>query len=128
MIRFLGERGAATAVEVAMLAPVLILMIFGVIESGRALWVLNTIQRAAESTTRYAAVNSSATDSTLQTQAQTQAVGLNTSNYTVTITHDTTGGVNFVTVSVDYQFTVAVDIIGWGTIGLSGRSRAPFNN
>lgn len=118
----------ATAVEVALLAPAIFLMIYGVIETGRALWISNTLQRAAESATRYAVVNSSATDADITTQAQTDATGLNTDDLTVAITHDTTGSVNFVTVEITFDFSVMTGIVPIDDVTLSGRSRVPFNN
>ena len=37
----------ATAVEFAMIAPVLLMFIFGILEFGRAMWVHNALQQTA---------------------------------------------------------------------------------
>ncbi|MEG3617949.1 TadE/TadG family type IV pilus assembly protein [Magnetovibrio sp. PR-2] len=118
----------ATAVEIALLAPALFLMVYGVIETGRALWISNTLQRAAESATRYAVVNSDASDAQITTQAQTDATGMNSGDLTVNVTHDATGGVNFVTVEVTFDFSVMSGVVPIDDVTLSGRSRVPFNN
>ena len=47
----LGCAGHATA-EFAMIIPVLLLMIIGIFEFGRAYWIQNTLQYAAEQTAR----------------------------------------------------------------------------
>ena len=118
----------ATAVEIALLAPAVFLMIYGVIETGRALWISNTLQRAAESATRYAVVNSDASDAEITTEAETDATGINAGDLDVAITHDATGGVNFVTVEVTFDFSVMSGIVPIDDVTLSGRSRVPFNN
>lgn len=126
--RWHRDQKGATAVEVALLAPIIFLMIFGIIEAGRSLWLLNTLQRSAEATARFAVVNSSATDAALATQAETFAVGIDSSNLIIVITHDTTGGVNFVTVTVSYDYSAVTNLVGIDPVTLTGLSRVPFNN
>ena len=121
------KRGA-TAVEIALLAPALFLMIYGVIETGRALWISNTLQRAAESATRYAVVNSDASDAEIEAQAESEATGVDAADVDVSISHDATGGVNFVTVVVTFDFSVMSGVVPIDDVTLSGRSRVPFNN
>jgi hypothetical protein len=50
-----GNSGA-TAVEFALVAPILFLLLFSIMEFGRAWWTKNSLQYAAERATRYAVV------------------------------------------------------------------------
>jgi hypothetical protein len=54
--RKLDQRGA-TAIEVAIVLPVLLLLVFGMIDFARAIWVQTTLARAAQSAARCAAVD-----------------------------------------------------------------------
>lgn len=55
---FVTDRTAATAIEFALLAPVFLLMLFGIIEIGRLLWVKQALTETAYSTARCAALAS----------------------------------------------------------------------
>jgi len=50
-----AERGA-TAVEFAMVLPLLMILLFGIIDAGRFLWALNRAEKATQAGVRYAAV------------------------------------------------------------------------
>ena|SRR5947208_2686883 len=52
-------RGGSFAVEFGTIAPTLILIIFGIIELGRALWTLSALYYAVEEAARCASINSS---------------------------------------------------------------------
>lgn len=84
----------ASAVEFAVLAPVLLLISFGVAEFARAIWIEQALSSAASYTARCAALslsncaasgayNSSATTSYAQTQAGKWGVTLTSSNIAV---------------------------------------------
>src|SRR5512143_2460198 len=49
---FWGDIAGSAAVEFAVTAPVLILLMFGMIEAGRALWAQNSLQYAVERAAR----------------------------------------------------------------------------
>lgn len=71
--RFRGARSGTSAVEFALLAPIFLAFLLGIVEFGRALWTQAALQFAVESAARCASV-SCATD--IPGYAATQALGL----------------------------------------------------
>ena len=73
----LGERGVA-ALEFAFVLPVLMLIAFGIIDLGRAVWTQTTLDYAAQAAARCRAIGSAScsTDALAQTYGVTQAYGL----------------------------------------------------
>jgi Flp pilus assembly protein TadG len=91
----LGNRRGQNLVEFAMVALILIMLVFGVIEIGRVMLVYTTISNAARVGTRYAIVNGSDTSTSV---ANVQSV---VNNYLAGAPIDTTGA----TVTVGYPDT-----------------------
>lgn len=52
----LGDRGGASAAEFALVLPLFIVLILGVVDAGRLLWELNTIKKATQVGARMAVV------------------------------------------------------------------------
>ncbi len=77
-----GDRGS-TAVEFALLLPILLVMVFGLIDFGRALNAQISLTQAAREGARLAALGDSTSDVTARTQA---AAGNLSSSVTVTVT------------------------------------------
>lgn len=107
-------------VEFALVLPVLVLLLFGVIEFGSAFWTKQQVSAAASEGARRAAVSrSSATRSSdVTTAVRDASPSLSTSNLTVTTSSSWTPGVP-VTVKVTYQTSP----IGMGlleTLGFNG--------
>ena len=126
LIGFLrGDRGTA-ALEFGIVAPLLILLLVAVMEFGRMYWVRDSVQYAAEQTARWAMVNTAATDSQLQARALAQFDGVSGGTPAVSIGRDTANGVNFLTVTVTYNFEFFVDFMGIGDLPLRGESRVPL--
>ena len=118
-------RLGATAVEFAIVAPLFLVMVYGVMEVGRALWIKSTMQFAVEETTCYAMVNTSASTSTLVTYAYTKLSGMNSTGITFTATL-TTGTPNFMTVAGTYDFTALVSLVELPDFTLNASSRVPL--
>jgi len=57
--RFASDHGAATAAEFAMVVPLLILFIFGIIDVGRMMWQWNEAEKATQMGVRFAVVTDS---------------------------------------------------------------------
>jgi len=64
--KLFGERGA-TLVEFALASTVFFVLIFGVVEFGRALWQYNVVANAAKAGVRWAAVRGSSSGQTAAT-------------------------------------------------------------
>jgi len=97
------------AVEFALLLPVLLLIIFGVIDFGRAINAQITLTQAAREGARLASLGYSA--SAVQTRAQSAATGLSPVTVTVTSSCPTGAGVGVdavVTTSYTFSFVTPV--------------------
>jgi len=97
-----SERSGATALEYAIILPVLLLFLLGIIDTGRLLWTYATLYRASEAAARCAAVNiaSCGTASQIQNDAVAEAWGLNLPASTFTVSSPSCG----VQVSAAYSF------------------------
>lgn len=107
----LACRRGATAVEMAMLFPAFLLLLFGITEFGRALWTQTALQYAVGSAARCAAITpTSCTD--VPSYAATQAYGLAIPSGDFTYTPSASCGISGYTsgaqVSVAYPFTTLV--------------------
>ncbi len=106
VFRFARNSSGSVAVEFALLLPVYIAFIFGIIEFGRMIWIRNTMEFAAETAARYGAITSGATNATVAAYATTQLIGVdttaNTINFTATIAAST------VTVVGTHDFTTLI--------------------
>lgn len=110
----LRDRRGATVVEMAIVAPVLLMFIFGIIEAGRALWTMQVLQETAYATARCLAIGDLDCDTTAEAKAYAAAraaqstITLPTS--AVTITSDTTcdsiAGMAKVSLSLSYNSAV----------------------
>ena len=128
--RLFGCGRGATAVEFGLVAPVFLVMMLGIFELGRAMWIKATLQFAVEEAARYAIVNTSATTTTVATEAQNTCTGTgmstNVCNGAFAASQDTTGGKTFVSITASYNFQVIAGIVPFPDVTLSARSRVPL--
>lgn len=82
---------AATAVEFALLAPVFITMMFGIVEGGRLFWTRQVLNNVAYSTVRCISINSSCNTTTLAKNfaiAKARGYGITLTTSSITLTPD----------------------------------------
>ena len=113
------DRGAA-AVEFALLLPVLLLLLFGIIDFGRALNAQITLTQAAREGARLAALGQS--NSAVVSRAQSAATGL--SNVSVTVSSSCPSGAGtgvdaVVQTSYTFSFVTPIGAIA-GLFGSAG--------
>ncbi|MBT4890097.1 MAG: pilus assembly protein [Rhodospirillales bacterium] len=131
--KFTGVRGlfrsrrAATAVEFALVMPIFLIMVIGIFEMSRAMWIKASMQFAAEETTRYAIVNTGETTATLETYALAELgnSGMNISGASFTATKTVSGSITYVDVSGTYTFSSMVPLVPFPDTVLSAKSRVP---
>jgi Flp pilus assembly protein TadG len=99
------DRGAA-AVELALLLPVLLLVVFGLIDLGRALNAQITLTQAAREGARLAALS----ESNVVSRTQAAATGLSGVTVTVTACPSGSGPTSDATVQVSYPFTFVTPV------------------
>lgn len=120
------DKRATAAVEMALVAPVFMLVVFGIIEIGRAWWAMHTLEYAMESTARHALVNPTISDGDLAAYAQTTWSGMhpNSASLNVTITRTTVSGVSMINVAGAYTFSSVVPLPGgWDSVPLQSDAR-----
>ncbi len=107
------RRRASALVELAIAMPVIMMLVFGVMEYGYFLYVKNTLQGAARDGARQAVI-ATATNATVQTAVDTAmlAAGLQASGYSVT-----TSPANVSGLPSGQAITVTVTC-NWGTMGV----------
>lgn len=111
--------------EFALVLPVFLLFLFGVIEFGRVLFTLATLHFAAAEATRFASVNFPATNAEIQAAAADRMVLVDPAGITrlTVISQEVEADqTKLITVEIDYAFRPLLPI-GWATIALSGHSR-----
>jgi Flp pilus assembly protein TadG len=128
-----------TIVEFALILPIFILVLVGIIDFGRAVYASSTIQNAAREAVRVGIVDQNAT--VVEGEAIEQAVALGIGGADVDVTFldpdytsgpcSTTPDVGcIVEVEVRYAYTAATPILGniVGTINMAGSSRQPIES
>lgn len=107
-LRLAARRAGTTAIETAIVLPVVLLFIVGLMEFGRAIWIQATLDYAVESAARCAAINTTqcATASQTQAYAAGKAAGLTLATSVFTLTTQTCGAQ--VSASLPFQFVVPI--------------------
>lgn len=119
-----GERGA-TALEFALVAPVFLLFILGIVDFGRLFWVKNLMQYGAEQTARYAMVSPSATDTDLETYANTE-VGDLQDGIAYAVNTETIDGVKYRIITASSTFKFLMPLLT-SDLALGAKARTPVN-
>lgn len=128
--RLKRDTGGATTVEFALLGPVMITMMLGVLQTGIAMWSYNSLRAIASDTARYAVVNYQANsklqNSQIQNFGRTTAIttpyGLTDANLTITVENAATQRVSSakeLTLSISYSAPTVLGVIGVGNIPMS---------
>lgn len=127
------QRGG-TLVELALVLPVFFLIIFGILDFGRAIWAYNTIAYAAREGVRYAIVRGSvnvhpATANDIGQIVIGQANGLDPAKLTVTVTwlpNNNPG--SKVMVQAQYNYVSIVPLLNLGTITMKSTANMVIAN
>ncbi len=124
-------------VEFALIAPLFLTLLFGIIEGGRLLWTVHTVNNAAKEGARYTTVRGSgsiqsdapATESKITTYMLSKGTGLNSDELSVELVL-LDGNMNDksrfrVEASYEYDFILA-SMFGLGSITLTSESTDMF--
>ncbi|MDO8608568.1 MAG: pilus assembly protein [Phaeospirillum sp.] len=113
---------AATAVEFALLLPVMLAFLLGIIEFGRAIWIRQTLQYAVESASRTAMVDSTMNSSAISSAVTANLLGLQGVAPVVVVVTSSTQ----VSITASYDFTFLVpNLLPFGPITLTAQSKLP---
>lgn len=126
--RWLKSRSGATAVEFAMIAPLLFSLLVGTVEIGRFFYVRSSLQKAVDDASRHAMRISGASDQQLLQIAQQNLISSVSVKSQFQFLRATVSGTTFLTVVVDYDFEPVANIVPFGDIQVNLQSRVPLIN
>jgi Flp pilus assembly protein TadG len=126
LFEFLGCRAGSVAVEFALIIPVALAILVGIVEVGRAMWIRASLQFAVEEGARYMMVHQNAADAELSAFALDKLVGVDPASVDLSLVRKTVDGTDFVTISATFHFQYVALLIGGEPFILTGSSRAPL--
>ena len=131
--RYRSEEEGATAVEFGLIGIPFLLILFGIMESGRMMWTMNGIQYAVEDTSRYAALNPTLGTADYQTYAagKLQEMLVPSDDLQITSSTVTSSGVDFVEISASYDHATMLNGFlpaEFGSMTLRSAARKPVIN
>lgn len=115
----------STSVEFAIIATILILVTFGVIEFGRGLNVRNQLSLAADYGARTILIDKKISDSALVSEIRSAFAAAAPTLLQVTIGTETVDGLQFRTVTLSYPLTLLIPAFSTGLIDLRLIRRTP---
>jgi len=118
------SRRGASALEFAVAFPVLLLVVLGTVEFGRAFWTRSTLQTAAEDAGRYAMTHAGLTNSQIQSYLLARTGSVDPHAVSVVVGTDVDAGVTFVTITASTSLTLTT-FLNLPPLTLQGRTRVP---
>jgi Flp pilus assembly pilin Flp len=109
--RFLHDERGVNAIEFAMVFPVFVAMLFGVIQMGLALYTSSSIQYALEKTARAAMLDGDISASTLQQQFAAQLDEFTDKNVVLAYSTENAGGVEIVVLKTNYVHAFEIPLV-----------------
>jgi Flp pilus assembly protein TadG len=106
--RFAADENGAAAVELAMLLPLFCAFVFGFFELCWAQHAASSVRLALEQAGRAMIINTSMTQSQVQTMVQNKLTTIADSNVTVTMTKQTMSYGQLATLTASYPHTIGV--------------------
>lgn len=116
------HRGGSVAIEFAIVAVPLVMMMVGTIEVGRVLNIQNDLGRAADSAVRALLIDSAASNGALTSAAANTFTAADDAALNLSVT-DATG---YRVVQLTYPVTLNIPWVGGNTITLTVDRRAPL--
>ena len=126
-----STRGGQATVEFALIFLVLILLLFGILETGRLMFINSGIENAAREGARYAALNARIVrdDPTLvRPSVLSKLVLVDESQVTINVQMNNLCDFCPVTVEVTYPWTTVVPILSFGSLELHSTSTKLIEN
>ena len=122
------SRSGATAVEFAIILPVLVMTIMGFFELGMLLHVRSTLQFGVDKAARFAIVNQDSTASVLQTKVLDEiSETMNTTGITVTVTSEVVSGVDFRVLHATKDHNYSLPFLDHlSSVEINGHARFPL--
>lgn len=113
------------ALEFAGVLVALTLIMLGTVEFGRLLWIRSTMQHAVEEAARQAMLNPAATSLEIADHGRASLAGMNPDKFTLSVTYESVGGVDYALVEADHNFELMAKIVPIGPVTLNAKMRVP---
>ena len=126
--RLLRDRRGSTAIEFALIMPIMATLMIGAMEMGRYFLAFNTISSATEQLSRYAMIQPNATTAQLQVQMQQYLGGVDPLDVNLQFSNevDPVTGLTFQIVDVSLPHEVLIPFIDMGPMTIRSRMRTPL--
>jgi Flp pilus assembly protein TadG len=122
--RLLADRRGATMLEFALVVPVLLAMLLGIVMLGMVFLAQAGLRSAVEDAARYATIWPRPSQTAIEARIAARRFGMDPANIVApTITFNTSSSPNYVTISMGYNLTINY-LLGSKTISLTETRRA----
>jgi Flp pilus assembly protein TadG len=122
--RLLADRRGATMLEFALVVPVLLAMLLGIVMLGVVFLAQAGLRSAVEDAARYATIWPRPSQAAIEARIAARRFGMDPANIVApTVTFDTNASPKFVTISMGYNITINY-LLGSKTISLTETRRA----
>lgn len=114
MKKIISDKSGQSMLEFALVLPILILLLMGIMDFGRLFASYVELQNAARDGARYAALQKQISQSDLETRVKSNLVILNKdqSGFTIKLTYSNSTKPELVDVTLDYPMKMMTPIIG----------------
>ena len=123
-----GWQSGATAVETALVLPVFITFVLGIVNVGWALYCGAEVRHAVERSTRLLLADPTTTGTAIQTNVRSQLTAADPSAVTLTETTETAGDGSVARLSWTYAYTVAAPFIKTTTFNFDSSMVVPLRS
>jgi len=118
--------GGQSVIEFALILPILLLVVFGIVEFGRAFMLTNVLHAAAREGARVYAVGGTDSTATVRIDQVLGASGIDVSERTITIAGPDADDAITVTVETDMEILTRSIVVDAPTIHLRGKTVMRF--
>jgi Flp pilus assembly protein TadG len=125
LCRFWRDHRGVNAIEFAMVFPVFVAMLFGVIQMGLALYFSSSIQYSLERTARAAMLDGDISAGALQQQFNGQLDEFTDKTIVIDYSTDTAGGVEIVVLKTNYVHQFEIPLVPAFEISFPVEVRVP---
>ncbi|WP_298022925.1 TadE/TadG family type IV pilus assembly protein [uncultured Parasphingopyxis sp.] len=119
------DRRGSVGVETTLTLPVLIVLIFGIIQVSNLLWAQASLSNAVGQAARYATIYPSPSDSQIEAYARSSQLGIDAERvHDVSVDRGTASGRNYVEISMSYSAPTTLIFFEGPDVTLTHQRRA----
>jgi Flp pilus assembly protein TadG len=125
---FLRCQEGLAAVEFALVAPILVLVLLGVMEFGIFAWNRHSLEFAVEETARSVMTKTAVTDGEVAADIKARVSGIPPESLATEVVQETVGVTKFVTLNISYtyNFFLLGNLVGLEPVVLHSKTRVPL--